>query len=402
MAAVKFHIDHQPASLTIGLVGGGSGGHITPLLAVAEELKKIRPDAKLVYIGQTRDKLLDIPGAHKAIDNIYSIRAGKFRRYHGEGLKQLLDIKTFVKNVRDFFYVLVGTYQAFHLLGILKPSAIFIRGGYVGVPVGLAARLRHIPYITHDSDAIPSLANKIIAKRAALNAVALPKSVYAYPAEKTFTVGVPINTSFAPVSKKLKAEYRRSLNLEADCQVVFVTGGGNGAQRLNEAVVQAVTPLLKANSKLYIIHASGREHEAATEQLYDQALEKSEQSRVQVKGFFVNDLYKHSGAADVIITRAGATNLAEFAAQQKCCIIVPNPQLTGGHQTKNADYLAKQKAAVVLSDEAVVSRPQLLTDKLNQLLDNPTKRQQLAKNLSKFANPRASKELAQLILETVA
>lgn len=400
MAVVKSRTDHQ-AEPTIALVGGGSGGHITPLLAVAEELKRLRPKIKLFYIGQKGDKLLDVPQQHHAVSRTYSIRAGKFRRYHGEGIKQLLDIKTMLKNIRDFFYVLIGMAQAWRLLGKTKPDIIFIRGGFVGVPVGLMAALRRVPYVTHDSDAIPSLANRIISKWATINAVALPKTVYSYPADKTHTVGVPINGSFRRVTMELKSQYRKELNIKKGSQVIFITGGGNGALRLNKAVVQSVAPLLKSDPKLYVIHGTGREHEGLTEQLYAQRLGEQELSRVLVKGFFINDLYKHSGAADIVITRAGATNLAEFATQQKCCIIVPNPQLTGGHQSKNADYLAKHKAAVVLTDQKVVANPKVLSAALAQLLTSPKERQLLAKNLGSFARPKAAQELAQLLLETI-
>lgn len=402
MAAAKSRTD-RPAKLTIALVGGGSGGHITPLLAVAEELKKQQPDVKLVYIGQTGDRLLDVPQKHHTVSKTYSIRAGKFRRYHGEGLKQLLDIKTFLKNVRDFFYFLMGTWQAYWLLGRVKPDIIFVKGGFVGVPVGLAAAKRHIPFITHDSDAIPGLANLIIARWATEHAVALPKSVYKkYPASKTHTVGVPVDNSYRRVTDDLKASYQKELGIEKGSKVIFITGGGNGALRLNEAVLTAVAPLLKADPKLFVIHGTGREHEAVFKQYYKDTFTKDELKRTLVKGFFVNDLYKHSGAADIVITRAGATNLAEFAMQQKCCIIVPNPQLTGGHQTKNANYLSDQKAAVVLYDDAVTAQPDVLGKVITDLLANPAERAKLSQNLGKFAQPRAAKELAQLLLETVA
>ncbi|MGZ6005683.1 MAG: UDP-N-acetylglucosamine--N-acetylmuramyl-(pentapeptide) pyrophosphoryl-undecaprenol N-acetylglucosamine transferase, partial [Candidatus Saccharimonadales bacterium] len=279
---------------------------------------------------------------------------------------------------------------------------IFIKGGFVGVPVGLMAALRGIPYVTHDSDAVPGLANRIIARWAAVHTVALPKSAYTYPANRTHSVGVPVNSSFRKVTKDVQAEYRRQLSLKPEYQVVFITGGGMGALRLNEAVVEAVSPLLKVNPKLFVIHASGRAHEGVTEQLYSQKLNGEELQRVMVRGFFIDDLYKHSGAADVIITRAGATNLAEFASQQKCCIIVPNPQLTGGHQSKNAQYLAENKAAIVLPDEDVVRHPKILADTLTRLLSSPSQRRTLANNLGSFAKPRAAKELAQILLETVA
>src|SRR5665213_2594114 len=166
---------------TIVLTGGGSGGQITPILAIADELKQLQPEARLVYIGQTGDLLGDIPSQHPSIDEVFTVRAGKFRRYHGEGFKQLLDVVTMAKNIRDFFYVIIGFWQSRRLLKQLKPAVIFVKGGFVGVPVGLAAATRQIPFITHDSDPIPGLANRIIARWAVMHAVALPKDIYPYP-----------------------------------------------------------------------------------------------------------------------------------------------------------------------------------------------------------------------------
>ena len=190
--------------MTIVLAGGGSGGHITPILAVAAEIKRQQPDTRLVYIGQIGDNLGDIPAQDPNIDQVYSIRAGKFRRFHGEGLIQFLDISTTYKNVRDFFYVFIGIYQSWRLMKKIQPDVIFSRGGYVSVPVALGAHLNKIPYITHDSDPIPSLANRIIARWATIHAVALPKKIYNYPPDKTVTTGIPINDKFVSVSTTLK------------------------------------------------------------------------------------------------------------------------------------------------------------------------------------------------------
>src|SRR5579862_7870303 len=182
--------------MTILLSGGGSGGHITPLLAVAAELKKLQPDIHIIYVGQRGDKLADIPAHDHNIDEVHTVRAGKFRRYHGEGIKQVLDVQTVLKNVRDAGRVVRGLDESRRLLKRLKPDLVFIKGGFVGVPVGLAAAQLHIPFITHDSDAVPGLANRIIARWATAHAVALPKELYNYPADKTFTVGVPISSDF--------------------------------------------------------------------------------------------------------------------------------------------------------------------------------------------------------------
>jgi len=383
---------------TIVLTGAGSGGHITPVLAVASEIKRLQPDSCLIYIGQKGDRLGDIPAKHLAIDKVYTVRAGKFRRYHGEGWRQLLDIPTWFLNFRDFFYVLAGIYQSRQLLSELRPDVIFIKGGFVGVPVGLAAAKLHIPYVTHDSDAVPGLANRIISRWAVKHAVALPAKVYNYPAAKTVTTGIPLRGDFTPVTEDLKKRYRTKLKLPAKAKVLFVIGGGLGSQRVNAAVAAAVPHLLREFPDLYVIHGAGRDNQTELEKLYADKLSSAERQRLKVHGY-IEDVHNYGGAADLIITRAGATNLAEFALQGKACIVVPSPFLAGGHQLKNARYLEEQGAAVVLSESDLAADPNRLAAQVSKLLDNPAEQRQLGRRLAKFAKPDASQNLARLILE---
>jgi UDP-N-acetylglucosamine--N-acetylmuramyl-(pentapeptide) pyrophosphoryl-undecaprenol N-acetylglucosamine transferase len=310
--------------MKVVVTGAGSGGHITPVLVVARELKLIQPGIEIIYIGHQGDSLADVPAQDKNIDQVYVVRAGKLRRYHGEGLRQLLDIPTVVKNIRDMFFVAVGTWQSYWLLRRLKPDAIFIKGGFVGIPVGLAAAALRIPYLTHDSDALPGLANRVIAPWARIHAVGLPKEVYDYPANKTVTVGVPHAPEYHPVTDKEVKALREQLGLGQFGKVILVTGGGLGAQRVNRAVLACVPDLLQRYPDLAVVHIAGRKDEASIGQSYRAALPSKEQRRVLTKGF-INDLYKYSGAADVIITRAGATAMAEFASQAKPCVVIPNP-----------------------------------------------------------------------------
>jgi len=385
---------------TIALTGAGSGGHITPILAVAAEIKRLQPDTRLVYIGQRGDKLGDIPARHQAIDKVCVVRAGKFRRYHGEGFKQLLDIPTWFKNIRDFFYVLIGTYQSWRLLRQLRPEVIFVKGGFVGVPVGLAAASLHVPYITHDSDAIPGLANRIISRWAAKHAVALPPEAYNYPKSKTVMTGIPLQADFVPVNAALKAKYRDKLKLAAKAKVLFIIGGGLGSRTVNEAVAVAVPHLLREFPELVVIHGAGRANESDVQAVYNDKLSPAEQGRLQVRGY-IDDVYRYSGAADIIITRAGATNLAEFALQGKACIVVPSPFLAGGHQLENARYLEEQGAALVLSETDLAADPNRLATQVSNLLSRPDQQRELGSRLAKFAKPDATGELARLILDEV-
>jgi UDP-N-acetylglucosamine--N-acetylmuramyl-(pentapeptide) pyrophosphoryl-undecaprenol N-acetylglucosamine transferase len=384
--------------MKIVVTGGGSGGHITPNLAVAAELKKLDPAIEVIYIGQTGDGLGDVPAADKNIDHMYTVRAGKFRRYHGEGWRQVLDVDTLLKNLRDMAYVAVGLWQSFLLLGKLKPDVVFVKGGFVGVPVGLAATARRIPYVTHDSDALPGLANRIIAPWAKLHAVAMPKEVYSYPAKKTITVGVPIMAEFELVTSKQMHAFRKQLKLDDAGRVLLVTGGGLGAQRLNDAMQTCMPELLGRYPDLWVVHIAGRNLEAAVRQGYKQQLSAELQRRVIVKGFVTN-MYQYSGAADVIVTRASGTAMAEFAAQGKAMVVVPNPLLAGGHQLKNAKVLADRKAIKLVSEAHLNDDHYALMPALTDLFDNPAKIAALGKKLETFAGQHAAHKLAVLLLE---
>lgn len=326
------------------------------------------------------------------------INGGKWRRYHGEGWRQFFDVATLAKNTRDFFRLVIGTLQSVYLLRRLKPDGVFIKGAYVGVPVGWAASWRHVPYVTLDLDAMPSLANRLIAKRAAAHGVALPKETYPYPPDKTYHVGVPIADDFKLVSPKLQADYKKALGLDAYRHVILVIGGGLGAERLNTAVAQLMPELLERYPDAAVIHGVGRDHEKKMSRAYDESVPAKDRSRIIVKGF-MEDMYRYSGAADVIISRAGAASLAEFAAQAKACIIVPNPLLTGGHQLKNADQLAAHQAIRVVHEGELGDKEHGLFVALCELLESPQQRTQLGTTLHSFARSDAAKNLARILLQ---
>lgn len=381
------------------MTGGGSGGHITPLLAVAHELKKRQPEVQIDYIGQRGDLLGDIPAQDKNFDHVYTVSAGKFRRYHGESaVRQLLDIKTILLNIRDMWRVFVGYWQSLALLRKERPDVIFVKGGFVGVPVGLAAATLRIPFITHDSDALPGLANRIIAKWAVMHAVALPKDVYRYPADKTITVGVPISHEYHVFSSQEQQQARRKLGLPPTGQIILVTGGGLGASRMNDAVADCVPAILKRYPNAVVVHVAGRNLESKQRLWYADNLPQAEHGRVHVKGFITN-MALYSGVADVIITRAGATAMAEFGAQAKPCIVVPNPLLTGGHQVKNAQVLARKKAIALLPEDRFIDDHGALMPLLVELLDKPATAKAMAGRLHELTPADATEQLAMVLLE---
>lgn len=329
----------------------------------------------------------------QVFDRHYRIFAGKFRRYHGESwLRRIFDIKTNVLNVRDLFYFIIGWLQSIWLLGRIKPDVILLKGGFVGVPVGYAAALRRIPFVTHDSDAIPGLANRLVSRWATWHATGAPAENYAYPQSRTKFVGVLVSNDHRQVSQSQMVAYRKELGISAQGHVLLVTGGSLGAKAINDAMAEVSPRLLEAHPNLTILHITGNGHETMYGPYHNDRLHVFP---------LVKGLHKYSGAADVIVTRAGANALAEFGVQGKACIVIPNPLLTGGHQVKNAQALADKDAIMLLTETEVATDEGLhLQRSIELLLDQPSRRQQLGHNLHELTPSNATEQLADLLIAT--
>jgi UDP-N-acetylglucosamine--N-acetylmuramyl-(pentapeptide) pyrophosphoryl-undecaprenol N-acetylglucosamine transferase len=366
-------------------------------LSLAHELKSQSPDCQIVYVGHRGDKFDSLEKNSHDFDFMAFIKAGKFRRYQSAGpLKGVLHPKTLALNVRDLFRLPSSVVTSYRLLSKFEPDVVFSKGGFVALPVGIAAHLKRIPIVTHDSDALPGLANRIIGRWASVHATGMPAEFYKYPRSSVEYVGIPINERIKKVTPKIQADYKKQLKLPEESQVLLLSGGGNGSQRLNNLLISIAPQLLETNLSVQIIHISGIQHEQAVKQAYRQVLPKTEQKRVRVAGFS-SDFFAFSAAANLIITRAGATTLAELAVAGKACIIIPAPHLTGGHQLKNAEQLEKMDAAVIISQDV---EPDELLVIVAELLNNDTRRWELSRNLFATAQPKATAKLADIILKT--
>lgn len=380
--------------MKILLTGGGSGGHVTPLLAVAKSLKKIDSRISLVAITENNNKFVDLLKNDQNFDHVYTISAGKYRRYGGlSRLEKLRDVATHARNVRDVARVCRGYVEARRLLKIVKPDKILIKGGFVGVPVGLAAAGLKIPFITHDSDSIPGMANRIVSRWASLHATGMPVEFYNYPKEKTVYTGVPIANMYQMVDKDLEHKYRQEIGVSNKVQTLIgVIGGSQGGEQLNKDMLSISARLMQHYPALGILHIAGENKAKQVEHGYKQELMADEQEKVIVKGF-VNDAYRYTGACDIVISRASATVVAELAVQAKAVILVPG-QLADDHQRHNARLLAK--AGRVLSVDH--GDREGLFNAINELIVNKARATELAQSLAELARPAAADELAALLV----
>lgn len=319
------------------------------------------------------------------------ILSGKLRRYNGISFwKQLLDIPTTLKNIRDGIFVLAGFIQSLVLLVIWWPDVIFTKGGFVCLPVGLAARVLRIPLVIHDSDAHPGLTNRVLSRHATKILTGAPVEYYPYDKAKTTYVGIPIAAGFTPLTLTAAADVKISLGFDAKRPLVVVTGGGLGARRLNDAVIKAADDLLEITS---ILHITGTIN-------YDEAIAHApKRDDYKILPFVSKDMNQMMGAADVVIARAGATTMLELASLHKATILVPNAQLTGDHQTKNAKVYADAGAALVISEDAIAQNPALLIDTLTRLLKNADERTAYEKAIGAMAKPQAAQDVAKALFE---
>ncbi len=324
------------------------------------------------------------------------IWAGKLRRYHNVSfIKQLFDIPTILKNVRDMFLVGVGFLQSLLFLARVKPDVVFTKGGFVCLPVGFAAKMLGIPLVIHDSDSHPGLTNKILARFASKIATGESTDNYPnYPKEITKHTGIPTSNQYRPTTPKQKQELKSKLGvIDTKKPLVLITGGGLGSRNLNSVVINASRDLLDETS---ILHIAGQAN-------YREVSERApDHPGYMVVPFLTDTMVDAVCAADIVITRAGATSLQELASAAKPIIVVPSPYLTGGHQLKNASIYAAANAAVVLSEDDIILKPLKLKKEIEELLHDVNARIRLAKAIYKFAKPHAALDVATLIVEAAA
>ena len=324
----------------------------------------------------------------------------KLKDYFDQGARTFFDVV--FGNIAGAVGFLMGLTQTFLRLIIKRqrPDVIFLKGGFVGLPVGLVAGVLGIPYVLHESDAVFGLTNRILMKKAVKIATGVPVEAEKYSEEiarKIEWVGIPVAPEFMPVSVAKQNNLKRELGFNSRKKLVVITGGSQGSEHLNMSVSVILEKLLEKASVGLI---AGRKYYDTMLELKD--FEKWNRAKLDSDFRMWNFSPKMSeilGAADLVVSRAGATTITELAALKKSVILVPFEKLPGGHQTKNAERLSKSEAVEMVLDSKMMDKPELLLNKIFKLLDDDEKREKLANNLHELAKPEASKRMMEIIVE---
>lgn len=371
-------------------VGGGSGGHVTPIVSVIREIKSDYSDLEIHFwcdknFYQQAKKIMH--GYDKDI-TIRTISSGKYRRYrHLSAMQHIITPSVFFPNIIDAFKVMIGVIQSLYFLIVWRPDVVFAKGGFVCLPVGLASWLLRVPLVIHDSDAVPGLTNKILAPIARRIATGVPLKHYNYPLHKTTYVGIPIDPSYKKASYEEQKKMKAKLGFDMYRPLVVVSGGGLGARAVNDAIMLQLKEMLSDANVLLI---SGNTQ-------YDEirALSSNTDKRFGLVDFLPG-LVDAFRAADIVVTRAGATTLLELAALEKPTILIPNKRLKW--QVQHAQLFVDEKAVILLDEDNFrLVGDSSISLAVREILHNDSLKKELERNIKKFAKPKAATDLATII-----
>ena len=358
--------------MNIVIAGGGTGGHLFPALAVAGELKRTLDDVKITFVGTV-----------KGIEAKIVPREGYDVRFiRSEGLVG----KSVYRTARSILKIPLSLKDSYMILNELRPDLVFGVGGYSSGPVLMCAKLMGIPTIIHEQNSLPGFANRVLGKFVDIIAVTYHESINCFPAEKTYLTGNPVR---AEILKGNRERGCKTFSLDGNLFTIFVFGGSSGATHINKAVGEALVYLEPFRDSIQFLHQTGERDYNAVADLY--------RAR-QFKGTVVPFAYEMSDAyevADLIISRAGATTLAELTATGKAAILVPYPYAAGNHQEINARKLWDIGAAQMILDRDLNGKT--LSDLIKQMIEDRDVIKEMERTIKSLGSPDATRRVVELV-----
>lgn len=377
--------------IRIILAGGGTGGHIFPLIAVSQALRELSAQRGIVLDARYFGGAHDYSGALAENDiRFVSVISSKLRRYVSTA--NFWDIP-------KFFW---GLSQALWKVYWFMPDAVFSKGGPGALSVVLACKFYMVPIIVHESDSVPGQTNVISGKLAKKIFLAFASATDYFSDSKIAVVGNPVRQELAVAAagiEEARFAAKKKLDLADNIPVLMVMGGSQGARRLNEFMLENLNSLI---GEFQIIHQTGEGEYETFRQEYSvltQSWSEEVKKRYRFKAFWENELKDIYLAADLAVARAGAGTIFELAVFGKPAILMPLPEAAGDHQTKNAYEYADTGAALVIEQKNFLGN--LVMDRLIRLIRDPGLLQQMGMAARKFYRPDAAQLIADGILSVV-
>ncbi|MEG3657322.1 undecaprenyldiphospho-muramoylpentapeptide beta-N-acetylglucosaminyltransferase [Arenibacter palladensis] len=350
------------------LSGGGTGGHIYPAIAIANELKVRYPDAEFLFVGaKDRMEMEKVPQAGYKIEGLWI-----------SGLQRKLTLK----NLMFPFKVISSLMKSANIVRNFKPHAVVGTGGFASGPLLKVASGKGIPCVLQEQNSFAGITNKLLANKVAKICVAYDGMEKFFPKDKIVKTGNPVRGDLVVMSEN-KVEAMNFFGLQADKTTLLVLGGSLGARRVNVLIEQNL-PMFK-EQRIQVIWQSGK--------LYYEEYKKYESGDVKVVAF-LNRMDLAYGAADIIISRAGAGSVSELCIVGRPVIFIPSPNVAEDHQTKNAQSLVEKDAAIMVRETELDEKFESV---FLELIRNKYLRGKLGANIKNLAMPNATKEIVNEI-----
>lgn len=371
--------------MKIVFTGGGTGGHFYPIIAVAEAVRDLASEHRL--IAPRLFFIAPAPFDEEALfaNEIMFVKcsAGKMRRYAS------------ILNFTDLFVTLWGTLSCVITLFRIYPDVVFSKGGYTSVPVVLAARLLRIPVVIHESDSKPGKANLLASKFAERIAIAFPSAASFFPAKVQGNIaitGIPLRKKLAELDGRAGVEF---LKLDTSVPTVLILGGSSGSKKINETVLAGLIDLV---ASVNVVHQTGKDNYADVERTARVILDGNPHaSRYHVFPYLSADsLAQAAGASNLVVSRAGATAIAEIALWRRPSILIPIPEAISHDQRTNAYAYAHTGAAIVFEQENMT--PHVLASEIRRITSDVALATEMSEKTKLFGNENAARLIADELL----
>ena len=366
---------------------GGTGGHINPAIAVANIWKERHPDSNILFIG-AKDRMEEelVPKAGYRLATIPA--SGMSREFSWEGIKH---------NARAVSYVLQSLSRCKKIIREFQADIVVGTGGYASFPALMAATMLKIPTCVHEANAMPGLTTRMIADRVDKVLTCFPESAkyYRHP-ERVETVGMPVRREFLYTKRE---EARRELGVD-ERPLIVTAFGSQGAKVMNQVVAELMKLEKDAGYPFQHIHATGSYGwEWMPQSVRDLGVDLSENKGITMQEYIYN-MPTVMAAADIVISRAGASSCNEIAASGTPCILIPSPNVTDNHQEKNARALSDKGAAVLLLEPECTA--QRLMEEILALLESDSRQKQMRAALEKICVPDSAERLCDVMEELIS
>ncbi|MBQ6709590.1 MAG: undecaprenyldiphospho-muramoylpentapeptide beta-N-acetylglucosaminyltransferase [Bacteroidales bacterium] len=367
--------------------GGGTGGHIFPALSIANKLKELNPETEILFVGaEGRMEMEKVPAAGYEIVGLPVA-----------GLQRKLTLSNFALP----FKVIRSVSMAKKIIREFKPDIAIGVGGYASAPLLWAAGRLGVPTLIQEQNGFAGLTNKILGKKADCICVAYDGMERFFPADKIVFTGNPIRKEIVPATAEMKAEAYRFYGLDPHKKHLFIVGGSLGSGTLNNAMKKWITDGCPGGEDMEIIWQCGKYYKPSVDAFMKEAAEKGLGGKTLASithSDFIKRMDLAYAAADVVISRSGASSISELCAAHKAAIFVPSPNVTEDHQTHNAMALVNKDAGLIVKDSEAAEK---LMETACGLIDDPEKIALIEKNVAALAKTDAAMTIAEQVYRII-